>query len=200
MPPVLAAIMDHSLHEVLAHTARANHQKVAEDWNRDKRWSTQVSLDVLDSKFDAQAEKAFRENARPELEEHKAHEIWKLNNPHKFKTEQFGAMGLGLFTNKQLKAEVVVLSETGISRKRDGMRLPAALLCTRAALSFQGDAADSYSPFPDYSLKQWNEARLMIATNAFTVGSTRVLYQFVSRINHVAATTRHYFLSPATRQ
>ena len=148
------------------------------------KWGESVKLDVLNSKFDAECDKAFAENARPELEEHKANEIWKLTNKHKFKTKAFSGMGLGVYTPKALRAETKVLTETGITGKRDGLRLPAALLSSRTRLSFHGKPPDSYSPFPDYTLKQWNDARLMVASNAFTVGANRVLFNFTSRFNH----------------
>ena len=107
-----------------------------------------------------------------------------LDNPNKFKIAPFKGMGLGVITPKALKGEILVLTEIGIAGKQDGLRLPATLLCTHTRLSYKGSPPDSYSPFPDYTLDKFNSARLMVASNAFTVGSNRVLFKFVSRINH----------------
>ena len=171
-----------SLIGTLSGLPSTQHDKVAKAWDRDKRWNKNVKLDVLKSKFDAQCNIAFAENTRIELEEEKG--IWKLTNPKNLKTKQFPDMGLGVYTSKAIKGEVLVLTETGITGKRDGLRLPAALLVSKTKLSFHGDSPDSFSPFPEYTLKQWNTARLMVSSNAFTVNSNRVLFEFSSRLNH----------------
>ena len=175
---------DSSLTEMLESKPRAQHDKIAKQWDRNNKWTKTVELNVLNSKFDAECEQAFNDNSKIELTEQKSNDVWKLTNPNKFGTKPFKGMGVGVFTSKPLKGEVKVLTETGITGKPDGLRLPATLLASRVKLSHHGNPPDSYSPFPDYTLKQWNQARLTVASNAFTVNKNRVLFKFVSRLNH----------------
>ena len=176
--------MPTTLQDTLRGVNRSEHQRVAEQWDKANKWKMRFKIDVLNKHFDGYCQRLFEKNFRPELKPHSPNKIWKLSNPNKFKLRKYKGMGMGVYTPKALKAETVVLTETGITGKRDGLRLPASLLATGVTLHAHGSPPDSYSPFPDYTLKQWNNARLMVSSNAFTVGSKRVLFNFVSRINH----------------
>jgi hypothetical protein len=127
-------------------------------------------------------------NARLELIQCKASDVWpKPGVARAVTVKKTPHMGSGVFALAPIQKGTPFLREAGLRGDRDDIRLAAALVATGTTLSFlPGDPGepDSWSPFPDVSLQQWNTARRMASSNQYTVDNHRILFRLLSRVNH----------------
>lgn len=149
-----------------------------------------AKLDVRDPNFESSYHEACENGLMPTLKPMQSEVLWPLENPYRFKS---GADS-GIYTSIKLEGYVRVLSEKGIMGKPNGLKLPSALLCSNVNLSFYGYPPDSVSPFPEYTLADWNAARLMVDSNVFHIGPKHILVLFVSQIKHSCSPNLAYRL------
>ena len=174
----------------LQHAPRESHDRIAIQWDSQNKYKTKVKLSVLSNDFEVKCDEAFDDGARPEVLNYEAEIVWPLWNPYGIAVGKTKDMGNGLVASGKIPANTIVLAEWGIMGTRDDCRLPVALLSTSTELYYPPMDPiaplypDSYSPFPDYTVAQWNQARHMVVSNAFTVNDDRVLFGMVSRLNH----------------
>jgi hypothetical protein len=174
---------------LLRENDRSTHNALAYEWDDTNKYNHIVDLDILEPEFEDMCYTTFHDNGRPELKEYDPKIIWPLWNPYNFYLQKYKDFGLGMFTPTYLPHGMLVFSEKGIIGVKNGLRLPSSLLCTEVNdLAYQEMSErtpDSYSPFPDYTVEEWNKARLMVASNAFTLDKNRrILFYNLSRINH----------------
>lgn len=173
----LMCALDHQINREL-------HDEIAHNWIYNKK----SDVDPRSDDFDMLIQEAMEDNHAPIIRRTSVADMFPLWNGYNVAVFDC-KFGKGVFATEYIPKGHIFLAEVGISGNRDSLRMEAALLSvgefTLAHQQLPPKYPDSWCPFPQFSLDQWNIVRSSVAENAFAVNSKRrVLFHMTSRINH----------------